>query len=237
MAQIVPLHQRCSILKKKNGKFSKDRTKKRSYRKKIIQISNQNSLPTHWKKQILPFEFFRKYVLKVPKILFLKHCSFCNFSTSFFACGGEGKRWGHMDDSLVLVRHDVECLVGTGQQFEEGGDHVTQTLRLGRGHAHPVYDRPHTRRLPSSPVPPANYVITIHYVIAIHYVITIGNPSRTPVHFLQVSCRSGTYQTLYVRILQVSYISDKPVRFWQIRHFLQIQKVLARFLQVQTFLA
>ena len=30
-------------------------------------------------------------------------------------------------------------------------------------------------------------------------------------------------------------ISDKPVRFWQIRHFLQIQTFLARFLQVNTF--
>ena len=53
---------------------------------------------------------------------------------------------------------------------------------------------------------------------------------RTPIHFLQESCRSGTYQTLSARILQVSYISDKPVRFWQIRHFLQIQTFLARFL-------
>ena len=55
-------------------------------------------------------------------------------------------------------------------------------------------------------------------------------PSRTPIHFLQESCRSGIYQTLSARILQVPYISDKLVRFWQIRHFLQIQTFLARFL-------
>ena len=62
-------------------------------------------------------------------------------------------------------------------------------------------------------------------------------PSRTPIHFLQESCRSGTFQTLSARILQESWISDKPVRFLQIRHFLQIQTFLARFLQVKTFLA
>ena len=56
-------------------------------------------------------------------------------------------------------------------------------------------------------------------------------PSRTPIHFLQESCRSGTYQTLSARTLQESWISDKPVRFLQIRHFLQIQMFLARFLQ------
>ena len=56
-------------------------------------------------------------------------------------------------------------------------------------------------------------------------------PSRTAIHFLQESCRSGTYQT---RIFQVSNIADKPVRFWQITHFSLIQKFLARFLQVQT---
>ena len=35
-------------------------------------------------------------------------------------------------------------------------------------------------------------------------------PSRTPIHFLQESCRSGTYQTLSARILQESWNSDKP---------------------------
>ena len=60
-------------------------------------------------------------------------------------------------------------------------------------------------------------------------------PRRTPVHFLHESCRSGTYQILYARIFQVSYIWDKTVRFWQIRHFLQIQTFLTRFLQDETF--
>ena len=54
---------------------------------------------------------------------------------------------------------------------------------------------------------------------------------------MQESCRSSTYQTISARILQVSYILDKYVRFWQITHFLQIQTFLARFLQVQTLLA
>ena len=61
-------------------------------------------------------------------------------------------------------------------------------------------------------------------------------PSGTPVQFVQELCRSGTYQTLSARILGVSYISDKPVRFWQIRHFVQIQTFLARFLRVKLFL-
>ena len=55
------------------------------------------------------------------------------------------------------------------------------------------------------------------------------SPSRTPIHIAEV---------VHIRhYLQESYISDKPIRFWQIRHFLQIQKFLARFLQVRTFLA
>ena len=64
-----------------------------------------------------------------------------------------------------------------------------------------------------------------------------NSPSRTPIHFLQESCRSGTFQTLSARILQESWISDKPVRFLQIKHFLQIETFLARFLQVKTFRA
>ena len=43
--------------------------------------------------------------------------------------------------------------------------------------------------------------------------------NRTPFHILQESRRSGTFQTVSARILQVSYIPDKPVRFWQIRFF------------------
>ena len=53
-----------------------------------------------------------------------------------------------------------------------------------------------------------------------------GSPSRTPIHFLQESCRSGTFQTLSARILQESWISDKPVRFLQIRPFLQFRHFL-----------
>ena len=88
-----------------------------------------------------------------------------------------------------------------------------------------------------------------------------------PVRFLQESYRSRTYQTLSARILHVFYISDKTckifahipcknlinvehrlylqvskfqtksVRFWQSRHFSQIQTFLARFLQVLAFFA
>ena len=55
--------------------------------------------------------------------------------------------------------------------------------------------------------------------------------SRTPKHFLQESCRSGTCQTLSARILQVFYNSDKPVRYCQMRHFLQSSHRSKYFLQ------
>ena len=55
--------------------------------------------------------------------------------------------------------------------------------------------------------------------------------------FLQESCRSGSYQTLSARVLQLSYFPDKPVRFCQIRHFVQIRTFRTRFLQDHTFFA
>ena len=46
---------------------------------------------------------------------------------------------------------------------------------------------------------------------------SVAYPSRkAAIRFLQESCRSETYQTLSARILQVSYVSDKLVRFCQI---------------------
>ena len=55
-------------------------------------------------------------------------------------------------------------------------------------------------------------------------------PKSNPIKFLPESCRSGTYQTLSARILQVLYISDKPVRFCQIRQFLQIHTFSSKVL-------
>ena len=60
-------------------------------------------------------------------------------------------------------------------------------------------------------------------------------PSRTAMDFLQKSDRSGTYQTLSARILQVSYISDKTCRIQPYQTFPADSDISCMILQDQTF--